>query len=64
MLDGYTGPVPCAFLWGNPGDDCKRCGATWVQHYGYPPARRQKAKAKNSKAKEMAGRQDFLDGRR
>ena len=26
-------PKECNFHCGNPGDDCRRCGATWHDHY-------------------------------
>lgn len=26
-------PAVCSFLIGHPGEDCKRCGASWMEHY-------------------------------
>jgi hypothetical protein len=29
-------PPVCAFLTGRPGEECRRCGASWSEHY--PPS--------------------------
>lgn len=27
-------PAPCVYHCGHPGEGCRRCGATWDEHYG------------------------------
>jgi len=32
-------PPVCAFLIGRPGERCRRCGASWIEHYPAPADR-------------------------
>jgi len=39
----------CRFHVGSAGSDCRRCGGTWVQHYGLVPEWRKKKPSQNPK---------------